>query len=255
MKTIVVANHKGGVGKTTTSLSLGAGLHRKGFKVLLVDLDPQLNLSYTCGIYKHEDLKGCCLFDYFHRHPQNITIDNCIFQIYDDRVDFDIIVGGMDLRNAEKDKDISVDSLKKALMNLSVDYDYVVIDVPPTQGKLVKMAITAADDIIIPIKPDVYSVQGLGSLIEVIHQANPDINLVGLLMIEVKHRTTFNRVLLDEADTLAQKYGTKLFNQYIHSSIKIPESQAKQQSIYDYAPRNTVAKDYESFVDEYLKGV
>ena len=63
MKTIVVANHKGGVGKTTTSLSLGAGLHRKGFKVLLVDLDPQLNLSYTCGIYKHEDLKGCCLFD------------------------------------------------------------------------------------------------------------------------------------------------------------------------------------------------
>ena len=237
MKTIVVANHKGGVGKTTTSLSLGAGLHRKGFKVLLVDLDPQLNLSYTCGIYKHEDLKGCCLFDYFHR------------------ADFDIIVGGMDLRNAEKDKDISVDSLKKALMNLNVEYDYVVIDVPPTQGILVKMAITAADDIIIPIKPDVYSVQGLGSLIEVIHQANPDINLVGLLMIEVKHRTTFNRVLLDEADMLAQKYGTKLFNQYIHSSIKIPESQAKQQSIYDYAPRNTVAKDYESFVDEYLKGV
>lgn len=250
MKVIALANHKGGVGKTTTSLCLAAGLREKKKKVLLIDLDAQENLAFTCGI-SEKDLEGSSLYDVFHRKAK---IENCIFQIDDDIADFDILVGGMELRNADKDSKLNIDSLYNALMNISIDYDYVVIDTPPSLNIITSMALKAADDLIIPIQPSPYSLQGIGSLNGFIKNVNPDITISGLLLVGINERTNLGKEFIDIYSKAAGNMGTKLFKTMIHSSVSIPESQVNKTTIFKHAPNSTVAKDYKNLVKEYMKG-
>ena len=251
MRTIVIANNKGGVAKTTTSLCLAAGLREKKKKVLLIDLDMQQNLALTCGVDVVEDLDGSSLYDVFHGKAD---INNCLFQIFDNIADLDILVGGINLIYADEDRKINEDSLNKALMNLDKQYDFIVIDTPPSITTSTKMAIKAADDLIIPIRPDVYSLWGIGSLDGFIQDVNPDINKAGLLLVGLDERTRLSKVLLESAKSAADGIGTKLFKAMIHNGVAIPESQLNKTTLFKYAPNSRVANDYMAFVNEYLKG-
>ncbi len=251
MRTIVLANNKGGVGKTTTSLCLAAGLREKKKKVLLIDLDAQENLAFTCGV-DNEDLEGYSLYDVFHGKA---NVNDCVFQIYKDIDNFDILVGGIELRNADKDKKIDANSIKKALLGLNDSYDFIVIDTPPSLNVLTESAIKAADDLIIPIQPSAYSLQGVGGLNGFIKSVNPNINIVGLLLTGVNERTNLSKEFIEIYKTAAKNIGTKLFKNMIRNSVVIPESQVNRTTIYKHAPNSTVAKDYMDFVNEYLKGV
>lgn len=251
MRTIVLANNKGGVGKTTTSLSLAAGLNAKKKKVLLIDLDAQENLAFTCGV-NDEDLKGLSLWDALHG---KVDINNCIFQIYDDIKDFDILVGGIGLTKADTDKKIDEHSLKKLLEQLNDNYDYIVIDTPPNLNKLTKSAIIAADDLIIPLQPSPYSWQGLATLYGFVEKENPYIRIDGLLLTGVNERANISKDFIEMYKAKAKEYDTKLYKAMIHNSVAIPDSQAHYKTIYKWSPKSTVAKDYMDFVNEYLKGV
>lgn len=252
MRTIVIANNKGGVGKTSTSLCLAAGLREKKKKVLLIDLDAQENLRYACGV-SDEDLQGSSLYEVFYGKA---NINNCLFQIYDNISDFDILIGGDSLDDLEEDKRVKEDILIKALQNLSVNYDYIVIDTPPAlHNKMTKAALTAADDLIVPIEAASFSRQGLYKLFRAIRQINPNINVAGLLLTKIKENTNISKGYIELFQNDAKEYGTKLYKAMIHNGVAIPESQTMKQTIYQYAPNSTVAKDYMNLVEEYLKGV
>lgn len=247
MKIVAITNNKGGVGKTTTALNLAAGLNKKKKKVLLIDLDTQQNLTLTCGLEIFKELDNSTLYDVFYGHTD---INDCLFQIYDDIPDLDIIIGGVGL--AEKPP--KPERLEAALQNLEKQYDYIVIDTPPSLDNITKMAIVAADDLIIPVQPNRYSSWGIGRLYDTIHDTNPDINIAGLLLVGINERTKLGKRYIEDYTAAAKKINTKLFKAKIHNSITIPDSQDYGKTIYQFAPRSTVAKDYMDFVVEYMKG-
>lgn len=249
MRIVALANNKGGVGKTTTALNLAAGLRAKKKKVLLIDLDSQENLAFTCGV-SNEDLKGSSLYDVFYGKAD---INDCIFQIEDNLKDFDLIVGSAKLRNA--DNKLKDDCLIKALRNIRSNYDYVVLDTPPSLGIITAAGLKAADDLIIPIQVSPYSLQGIGSLNGFIKSVNPDINIVGLLIIGIKERTNLGKDFIKVYGKAAEDIGTTLLKTMVHDSIAIPESQVNRTTIYNHAPGSTVANDYANLTEEYLKGI
>lgn len=250
MKTIAIANHKGGVGKTTTAFMLAAGLKNKKKKVLLIDLDMQQNLSITCGIDLENDLNGSSLFDVLIA-KRKVNINDCLFQIYDNVSDLDILVGNISEETASK---LESDSLKNALLGLEKDYDYIIIDTPPYLGKLTALAISAADDLIIPVQPSKYSLMGIGKLYSFIDEVKPGINIAGLLLVGINERTNVGKKYINDYKEVAKAINSKLFKTMIHVSVAILGAQNNDETIFEYAPRSTVAMDYKAFVDEYTKG-
>lgn len=254
MRVVAIANNKGGVGKTTTALCLAAGLRekKKKKKVLLIDLDEQENLRYACGL-SSADVKGNSLLDVIYGRT---SVNNCLFQIYDDIPDFDLLVGGGDLNDIESDSRAKEDILLKVFKQIIVDYDYIVLDTPPAINKITKAALTAADDIIVPIQAAPFSRQGLHKLFKAVNTVNPKINKVGLLLIGVKENTNIGRDYTELFQQEAKEnYNTRLLNTVIHNSVTIPESQTMKRTIFQYAPNSSVANDYMNLTNEYLKGI
>lgn len=252
MRVVAIANNKGGVGKTTTALCLAAGLREKKKKVLLIDLDEQENLRYACGL-KEDDINGSSLLDVIYGKT---NVNSCLFQIYDDIADFDLLVGGGDLNDIESESRAKEDILLKVLKQLNVEYDYIVLDTPPAINKITKAALTAADDLIVPIQAAPFSRQGLHKLFKAVNTVNPKINKVGLLLIGVKENTNIGREYTDLFQKEAQEnYNTRLLKTIIHNSVAIPEAQTMKKTIFQYAANSTVANDYMNLTNEYLKGI
>ena len=252
MQTITLTNQKGGVAKTTTAHILATGLHNRNYKILIVDLDPQCNLSYSCGIdmMKVEHT----LYDVF---KENIPAKKSTISI---KTGFSIISGGLTLAGADMEfmQTGREYMLRETLKEVLDDYDYCIIDTPPTLGILTVNALTASQSIIIPMTADAYSIQGLSQLQGLIKNVrkycNSELDIAGLLLTRYSDRTVISRDLKRYIEEAAERLETKLFQSTIREAVAVRESQLVVSDIFTESPKSKVAKDYNDFIDEFLKG-
>lgn len=250
MKTIAVINRKGGVAKTATAQALGAGLRKRGFSVVYVDLDSQTNLTYALGADTDaagamELLTGTCTtFDALQQTPQGYVIAGSE------------ALAGADAIITGKGKEYR---LRNALEALRGKYAYVIIDTPAALGTLTINALTAADTAIIPVQADEYSLQGIGQLYRAIttvrKYSNHDLKIDGILITRYNGRTILSRDMQSNLQDIAQQLGTRLYSTPIRECISVKEAQALQTDIFSYAPRSNAAKDYDAFVLEFINGL
>lgn len=253
MRTIVVTNQKGGIGKTTTALALSSLLHRSGHRTLLIDADPQGNASDTfrAGIQWTHTLYDVLL----EREP--CTAGDAIQSTHTG----DIIASDPLLRKADEVLAGDVNGLYRlsdALDSLSDKYDYVVIDTAPAINTLLYNCLIAADEVIVPVSADRYSILGLSQLYETISaikkRQNQNLELAGLLLVKYGGRTNLSRDAKEVLANTAEKLNTRLFTTAIRECVKCQEAQAQRVSLFDYAPRCTTVQDYEEFYREYTGG-
>lgn len=258
MKTITLTNQKGGVAKTTTSYALAAGLYRRGYSVLMIDTDPQCNLSFTCGVdllnttdTLYEVLKG------------TVQINNAVQNVKKDDANgsrLDILPGSLMLSAADSEftKLGSAYLLQKALEKIT-GYDYCVIDTPPSLGILTNNALTASGMAIVPLTADIYSLQGITQLqaaIDAVQQyTNKDLTVAGLLLTRYNGNTTLSRTLEQAINDAADSLNTKVFNTRIRNTVQVGNSQLVQADLFTAAPQATATQDYDAFVTEFLEGV
>lgn len=252
MKTITIANQKGGVGKTTTAMTFAIGLAKKKFRVLAIDCDSQENFSFTCGIKNPEK----SVFNVLLQEP----IEECIIHT---KQGIDLIPSDEKLLLADSTftQENDIFRLKVQLQKLSEKYDFVIIDTPPTLNTITKNCFIASDSIIIPMHTEIYSMQGLSKLLDIINEAQRqqreknlnEVKIEGILLTQFNGRTILNRALSKQIETISKTTGLKIFKTTIRNGIAIREAQNNQTNIFDYDSRSKVARDYQDFINEYLK--
>ena len=246
MDVLAVINQKGGVGKSTTALAVGAGLTLKGYRVLYIDLDAQGNLSYTLGAAT----SGLTAMDLLQGESPQATIQKT--------EQGDIVASSPSLAGA--DTIITATGkeyrLREALEPLSGLYGYCIIDTPPALGILTVNALTACTGAIIPAQADIYSLQGISQLhttIETVKRyCNPALTIKGIVLTRYNARAVISREVADMIEQTAGQLRAKLYNAKIRECTAIKEAQATQQSIYSYAPKSNAAADYTTLVNEIL---
>lgn len=247
-KVIAVTIQKGGVGKSTTAHEIGANLAAMGYKVLLADLDPQQNLSRMAG----GDFEAVSVYDVL---MGDVAAQDAIQNVSG----LDIIIADKQLKRADRDfaGEDDIYRLTAALMSVKENYDFVVIDTPPSLGVLPSMALCAADFCLIPCEATANGIQGLGQLAdsiqEVREQYNPSLQTLGIVLTQYTWRTVFNRVMKDQIQEMAESMGTKVLNASIRSAVVVQEAQGFGQSLVDYAPKSKPAQDYRELTEEILK--
>lgn len=249
IKTIAVINQKGGVGKSTTAASLGAGLTLKGFKVLYIDLDAQGNLTYTLGA----DPKGLTALDV-------LTKEATAAAAVQHTAQGDVIAASPSLAGA----DTVITSvgkeyrLKEALEPIKEKYDYIIIDTPPALSVLTINALTACTGVIIPAQADIYSLQGIEKLADTINTVrtycNPNLKIEGILLTRYNARSVLSREIAELSEQMAEKLNTKVFKTAIRENVSIKEAQISRQDIFSYAPKSNAALDYKEVVEEFCNG-
>lgn len=243
---IAVANQKGGIGKTTTSLAIADILRGMGKKVLYIDMDPQCNGT-----------------DNYMAQVHGVgTIYDLLVESDPDCVQTtergDIIAGDPMLVEAGKKLDgvSAAHKLKEGLMVIGQNYDYVILDTPPALSILLTNALTAADKVIIPLTADRFGLQGLVQLHETIEDVkkytNPNLKVDGLLLVKYNDRTNLTKGIFESLPEYAKLFHTRIYDTKIRESIKAREAQAKQISLFEWAPGSTTAKDYTDLVSEIL---
>ena len=242
-----IINQKGGVGKSTTALAIGAGLSLKGYSVLYVDLDAQGNLSYTMGA----DTQGYNAMGVLQR-PETAKAE---VQHTDqgDIIASSPALAGADAVITETGKEYR---LKEALESLSGLYDYCIIDTPPALGILTVNALTACSGVIIPAQADIYSLQGISQLNKTLQtvkrDCNPALSILGIVLTRYNGRAIIRREVAEMLEQTARGLNTKLYNSRIRECTALVEAQATKQNIYSYAPRSNAAADYKALVAEIL---
>lgn len=251
MKIIAVANQKGGVGKTTTSHALIAGLADKGYKVLGIDLDPQGNLSSSCGSINYN---VPTVYELMKRD----AFANDAIQRINDR--YDIIPSNIMLAGAEQELSHTGKEhrLKESIEPVIHNYDYVIIDTPPSLGVLTVNAFTAATDIIIPTTAGIFATTGINQLNETVKSVqkycNQRVKITGILFTRFNPRTNISKQIKELTEQLSQYISAPIYKTYIRSAIAVEEAQANRTDIFDYAEKSTVSEDYKRFIDEFLEG-
>lgn len=242
MRTIAIVAQKGGTGKTTTSAALCAGLTRRGKRVLTIDLDPQANLSYIMRA------------DTRHITAKNLLEETAKAAQAIQETPAGAIIAASPLLSIADIPRTANSRLKKALEAIAGQYDYCLIDCPPSLGPLTINGLTAADGVIIPTMPDALSLQGVGALMQTIEtvkgKANPSLQVMGLLLTRYSSRALINRAGERQTEGIAAQHGTKLYKTRIRECVALREAQAMQEDIFSYAPRSRGAADYSALIDE-----
>lgn len=249
--TFVVANQKGGIGKTTTATTLAGILGKKG-KTLLIDADPQGNSTST---YQAQIQDEATLYD--------VMVDSDKLPLEDaiqHKENGDIVASDPLLAKAEKMLEGNVDGLyrlKDAVEELD-GYQYIVIDTAPSLNVILYNCLIAADKVIIPVTADAYSMQGLKQLGDTIQavkrRQNPSLSVEGLLLVKYSGRSNLEKNVQEKLRDLAESMGTKLFSTPIRECVKTKEAQTKKKLLIDYAPNCTTMQDYFAFAKELLAG-
>ena len=244
-KIIALSNHKGGVGKTTSTINIGAGLNKLGKKVLLIDLDPQANLSQSLGLIDQErNIYGAIKGKY---KPQPIEIIKGL----------DVIPSTLDLSGAEVELSSEAGReyiLKELIEPLRRSYDYILIDSPPSLGLLTINAFTASDEVLIPLQAQYLALQGMSKLIEIIEKIqkrlNKKLKIGGVFITQYDNRKVLNR---DVAETIHKHFKNKIFITVIRDNIALAEAPAQGVDIFRYNPKSYGAEDYLRLCKEIAK--
>ncbi len=251
MRTIAITNQKGGVGKTTTTVNLGAALADMDFKVLLVDFDPQGNLSATFGILPNdvehtifEVLKG------------ESDINNVLITVDRDGGPLDVLPSNINLSGAELELSSKPGRefiLRESLKKLKNSYDYILIDCPPSLGVLTLNALTASDSYIIPLASEYLALFGTGQLMQVVsvvkERIHPQLELQGVLITQHDTRKVHCK---ETAEQIREYFGDKVYKTVIRSNVALTEAPSYNQDIFKYRPKSAGADDYGALADELI---
>jgi chromosome partitioning protein len=262
---IAITNQKGGVAKTTTAQALGAGLNLKGYKVLLIDLDPQANLTHAVVVHP-PDIESVASASVLDVLTGKISLpEGIICQPYNGDDNEDILPATTELAAVEKIlKDTGREfklreALEKAFEKVRDAYDYIIIDTPPSLGILTVNALTAADKVIIPAQADDFSLQGISELYNTIcsirRYTNPRLRIDGILLTRYNPRSVISRDMAEAMRDAAERIEGKLYKTHIRECTALKEAQAMHRDIFSYAPRSNAAVDYMAFIDEVLEGI
>ena len=244
-KVISILNHKGGVGKTTSAINIGAALVELGKKILLIDLDPQANLTVSLGIPRqpttiYEAMRG-----------------EAELAPYTLRKNFDVIMSTLDLSGAEMEliNEAGREFILRELFEPVIEeYDYIIIDCPPSLGLLTLNALTGSNYAIIPMQTEFLALQGLTKIKQIIDKVrfrlNKKLEIAGVVATMYDARKVLNR---DVVATIQKYFGDKVFKTFIRDNVALAEAPACQQDIFVYAPGSNGAEDYLELAKEIVE--
>lgn len=251
-RTISIFNQKGGVGKTTTSINLSAGLGLRKQKVLLIDLDPQGNATSGLGIDKSKlELN---IYDVIMRDTDIEKV-----KIKTSAENLDIVPSGMEVAGLEielADTDNWHNLLQKAISKVKDSYDVIIIDSPPSLGIISIMGLIASDNVLIPVQSEFYALEGTGQLMETIKMVkenyNSELEILGVVMVMHDART---RLATDVVDEVKNVFGDLVFDTIINRNVRLAEAPSYGMSIFDYDRLSRGAWNYRSLSKEVLNRI
>lgn len=256
MPVISIATQKGGTGKTTITVNLGAALQRKGYSVLLIDSDPQANLTYSLGVPDSNEK------NLFSEYKKEISGQRSDLQqvIIKTESSLNLIPSTPALANAELElvSKIAREQLfrNRMLNQVKNDFDFIFIDCPPSFGLLTINSLVASDQVLIPLQGEFLPQKGVESFLQQFYSLKENLNLgtgiLGFILTRFSPRKTMNRQI---REWLESNFTDKLFQTFIHTDINLAAAQKKGLDIFSYSPRSVAAADFEALANEFIQKI